>query len=159
MAIPTAEAGHQPNRVYYDASGSLHVNGAPLVGANDDHFIPEYDDVTILLGALAAHTPVYTAPNDGLTRVLKTASVRFSTASSSGTVQVEVAGAAIAPGSGTNQLTGTISLAGTANTTANGTIIASPTNIVGGTSVNVVVAGTMTGLAGAVLTLTFARTV
>lgn len=71
----------------------------------------------------------------------------FGTASSSGTLQVEVATGTQAVGSGTVQLTGTISLAGTANTPVAGTVIAAPTAITGGSRVNLIFAGTVTSLA------------
>ena len=64
--------------------------------------------------------------NDNIsgTFVVSGVSAVFGTASSSGTLQVEVATGTQAVASGTNQLTGTVSLAGTANTTVNGTVIA-----------------------------------
>lgn len=76
-------------------------------------------------------------------------SVVFGTASSSGTLQVEVATGTQAIASGTNQLTGTVSLAGTANTVVSGTLIASPTAITAGARVNLIFAGTVTSLANA----------
>lgn len=110
-----------------------------------------------VLSATSATQPLFTVPNDGCTWQVAGVSARFSTASSSGTLQVEVAGAGVAPGSGTNQLTGTVSLAGTANTTVNGTVIASPTTISPGASINLVIAGTMTSLAGCVVTVILQR--
>jgi hypothetical protein len=81
----------------------------------------------------------------------------FGTASSSGTAQVEVATGTQAVGSGTVQLTGTVSLAGTANTVVNGTLITTPTAIAAGNRVNVILAGTLTSLANAVITVTLKR--
>jgi hypothetical protein len=78
-------------------------------------------------------------------------SVVFGTASSSGTLQVEVATGTQAIASGTNQLTGTVSLAGTANTVVSGTLIASPTTITAGSRVNLIFAGTVTSLANAAI--------
>lgn len=89
--------------------------------------------------------------NDNLTgtyQVLAATAV-FGTASSSGTLQIEVATGTQAIASGTNQLTGTMSLSGTANTTVNGTVIASPTAISAGARVNLIFGGTVTGLANA----------
>lgn len=88
--------------------------------------------------------------NDKLSGTYKISAVSavFSTASTSGTLQVEVATGTQAVASGTNQLASTISLSGTANTTVNGTLAASFTNIAAGSRVNLIFAGTVTNLAG-----------
>lgn len=85
------------------------------------------------------------------------ASVVFGTASTSGTMQIEVATGTQAVAAGTNQLTGTMSLSGTANTTVNGTVIASPTTIAAGSRINVILAGTMTSLANCSVTVLLRR--
>ena len=97
--------------------------------------------------------------NDKLSGTYKIAavSVVFGTASSSGTLQVEVATGTTAVGSGTNQLTGTLSLSGTTNTVVNGTVIASPTTIVAGARVNIILAGTMTSLANCCVNVVLQR--
>lgn len=110
-----------------------------------------------ILTASSASQPLFTVPSDGCTWQICAVSTRFTTASSSGTLQVEIAGAGIAVGSGTNQLSSTISLAGTANTTVNGTVIASPTTVAAGSSVNLVLAGTLTSLAGCLVTVVLQR--
>jgi hypothetical protein len=76
------------------------------------------------------------------------ASLVFSTASSSGTVQIEKATGTTAPGSGTNMLTGTMSTAGTANTVVNGTVVSNPNTLTlnPGDRLNVVIGGTQTGI-------------
>lgn len=84
--------------------------------------------------------------------------VNFGTASSSGTLQVEVASGTTAVGSGTNQLTGTVSLSGTANTPVAGAVIAAPTTITAGSRINVIFAGTVTGLANCVINVVLQRT-
>lgn len=119
--------------------------------------ISYYEYVSFPLTATSATQTVYTVPNDSCTWKLVAASARFGTASSSGTLQVEVAGAAVAAGSGTVQLTGTVALSGTADTTKNGTLIAAPTTVSAGTAVNAVIAGTMTNLANCSVTLVFQR--
>ena len=58
-----------------------------------------------------------------------------------------------ATGSGTNQLTGTMSLSGTANTPVNGTVVAAPLAIAAGNRINLIFAGTVTGLANCVITV------
>ena len=91
--------------------------------------------------------------NDNLTGTYQVAAVTevHGTASTSGTLQVEVATGTQAIGAGTNQLTGTMSLSGTANTPVNGTVIASPTTITAGSRVNLIFGGTVTNLANATI--------
>lgn len=86
-------------------------------------------------------------------------SVVFGVASTSGTLQVEVATGTQAIASGTNQLTGTVSLGGSANTVVSGTLIASPTTIVPGARVNLIIAGTVTNLANASISVTLKKVV
>lgn len=97
--------------------------------------------------------------NDNVSGTFRIAGVTatFGTASTSGTLQVEVATGTQAIASGTNQLTGTISLSGTANTPVNGTIIASPTTIAAGSRINLIFAGTVTNLANTSVTVTLQR--
>lgn len=79
--------------------------------------------------------------------------VIFGTASSSGTLQIEVAQGTTATGSGVNQLTGTVNLAGSANTSLNGTVIAKPTQMGVGDRLNVILGGTLTSLANCMVTV------
>ena len=72
----------------------------------------------------------------------------FGTASTSGTLNVEVATGTQAIAAGTNQMSSTISLAGTANTVVNGTIT-TQTTISAGARINLIFAGTVTNLANA----------
>lgn len=97
--------------------------------------------------------------NDNVSGTYKIAGVTatFGTASTSGTLQVEVATGTQAIASGTNQLTGTVSLAGTANTPVNGTLIASPTTISAGSRINLIFGGTVTNLANASVTVVLKR--
>lgn len=97
--------------------------------------------------------------NDNVSGTYKIAGVTatFGTASTSGTLQVEVATGTQAIGAGTNNLTGTISLAGTANTPVNGTIIGSPTTISAGARINLIFGGTVTNLANASITIVLQR--
>lgn len=75
------------------------------------------------------------------------------TASSSGTLQVQHVATTVAPGSGTNQLTGTVNLAATANIVQSGVMIAEPTIIGPGQALGITLAGTLTNLAGCIVTL------
>ena len=84
-------------------------------------------------------------------------SVVFGTTSSSGTLQVEVASGTQAVGSGTNQLRSTVSLSGTANVVVNGTVINKPTVIKAGSRINLIFAGTVTGLANCCVSLCLKR--
>lgn len=103
-----------------------------------------------------SHT-MFLNSNQGATYKVVALSAVFGTASSSGTLQVEVATGTQAIAAGTVQLTGTVSLAGTANTPVNGTIIASPTTITSGARVNLIFAGTVTNLANASVTVALQR--
>jgi hypothetical protein len=89
---------------------------------------------------------------------LKAVKEVHSTASSSGTLQVEKCTGTQAPGSGTNLLTGTMTLAGTANTVVSGTLIATVASLTlaAGDRLSVVIAGTMTNLAGSRVSLSLA---
>lgn len=84
-------------------------------------------------------------------------SARFGVASTIGTLQVEIAGAGVAVGSGVNQLTAPVSLSGTANTAVNGTLIGSPNVIVPGAAVNLIFAGTVTNLANCTIVVALQR--
>lgn len=105
----------------------------------------------------AGSTTIFLMPSTVETWQVAGASVTFSTTSSSGTVTVSVDSGTNAPGAGTAQLTGTMSLAGTANTPVNGTVIASPTSITSGSRISYTTAGTLTGLVGCVLTVLLKR--
>lgn len=121
--------------------------------------LPVYTTIesAVIAAATATTQPFITLPNDGATYKLVAVAARWSTASASGTVTVETAATTVAPGSGVVQLTGTISTAATANTTVNGVVIASPTVVGNGSSLNLVFAGTQTGLVGLVISLTLQR--
>lgn len=97
--------------------------------------------------------------NDNVSGTYQVAGVtaNFGVTSTSGTLQVEVATGTQAVASGTNQLTGTMSLSGTANTPVNGTVIASPTTIVAGARVNLIFAGTVTNLANTSIVVALKR--
>lgn len=101
--------------------------------------------------------PIYTFPNDGFTWKVAFASLRFSTASSSGTVDVQFAASGTALSSGTTVLNGTMSTAGTANTAVNATMAASPPTIAGGAALLLVSGGTVTGLVNLVVTVALQR--
>ena len=116
--------------------------------------------VVLAAASFAQNTsyPLWTAPNDGKTYQVTGISYRFTTQSTgASTFSLEVAGAGVAPGSGTAQ-TGALSLQGTANTTINGTIT-TQTVISAGSSINLVVSNTAatSGLAGLVIIVSLQR--
>jgi len=86
---------------------------------------------------------------------LKAVSRIFSTASTSGTVTVSKDTGTAAPGAGTALLTAVVALSGTANTVVNGTLISNTgtLTLAAGDRIAIVIAGTMTNLAGGILTL------
>ncbi len=110
-------------------------------------------DVTIPIVAATVSETVWTAP---FAAELVAVSEVHRVASSSGTLQVQKLTGTTAPGSGTNLLTGTINLAGTANTVAAGTLIATTATkrLAAGDRLGITIGGTMTSLAGGVVVLT-----
>lgn len=110
---------------------------------------------TIVVGPVAAAGCVSMGiPIDAGAYVLAGVREVHTTASSTGTIMVERLTATTAPGSGTNQLTGTISNAGAANTVLAGTVVASPATYVAGDRIGIVCGGTQTGLVGMFVTIT-----
>lgn len=142
--------------------GAVIDSKAPAGGtaAGNIVILPVYETVQVP-GLGASSTSLTAFVNDTLsgTYVLSGVTATFGTTSSSGTLQVEVATGTQATGSGTNQLTGTVSLAGTANTPVNGTLVASAskTQIVAGARINLILAGTLTGLANGCVSLVLER--
>lgn len=137
--------------ITYDLTGNA-------IKSDAGGFIPGWEYVTITgITTTAGSSTIYVQPNDGYSYQVAGATVTFSTTSSSGTITVNVDTGTNAPGAGTAQLTGTMSLSGTANTPVNGTLITSPTTISAGGRVSYTTAGTLTGLAGCVLTVYLKR--
>ncbi len=124
--------------------------------------LPKYEVFTdsqnqVAAASYAVSHSIFVNNNDGTTYRVAAVTVNFGTASTSGTLQVEVATGTQAVGAGTNQLTGTLSLSGTANTPVNGTVIASPTTITAGARVNLIFAGTVTNLANCTVSVSLQR--
>jgi hypothetical protein len=137
-------------------------NTAKTTSKFGDVMVPIYETIQLGQVGQAASTWAVSQPiflNDSVsgTYQISGVSVNFGTASTSGTLQVEVATGIQAIAAGTNQLTGTLSLSGTAYTTVNGTVIASPTVISAGARVNLIFAGTVTNLANAIVTIVLQR--
>lgn len=153
--MTTGATGNEITSVVFDDSKKLNK----FVQKNQV-VIPQYEYLqSPPLTATSASQPIFTAPNTNETFQVVAASVRFGTAGgAAAAITVEVAPAGTAVGSGTAQLSSTLSLTGTANTAVNGTLIASPTPITAGASVNLVLSGTLTGLANGMLTVVLQRT-
>lgn len=111
--------------------------------------------INVALTATDATRTVFVA-----TRACRLKAVKevHSTASTSGTLQLEKCTGTTAPGSGSSLLTGTMTLAGTANTVVSGTLVATVATITlaAGDRISIVIAGTMTNLVGGLATITLA---
>ena len=118
---------------------------------------PQFLAPTASLFAASTNYTVLTPTNDGKTWQIIGISYRFSTqATSAASFILEVAGAGVAPGSGTAQ-SGSLTLQGTANTNINGTLT-TQTVFGAGSAINFLVNSTATtGLANFSATLMLQR--
>lgn len=133
---------------------SLFSNEVPELGKGttiNGSLIPDRLHLNIELTAASVSQTIFinpvgtaVAPNTSTWKVTAINNV-FGTASSSGTFKVEVAASGTAVGSGTSQQTSVANLSGTAATPVQTPVI-NYTVIAAGSMVNVVIAGTMTGL-------------
>jgi hypothetical protein len=144
------------------AGGYATIGGATNTIAAGGVILPAYEVLNDVQNQVAAASyavshSIFVGDNVSGTYQIAAVTVSFGTTSSSGTLQVEVATGTQVIGSGTNQLTGALSLSGTANTPVNGTLIASPTVIVAGARVNLIFAGTVTGLLNTIITVALQR--
>jgi|GEM_PF-6690387 len=134
--------------------------------------VVEYFSVFLPAAANAVNQPIFIAPPSASAASgalplgqysLVSVSVRFGTASTSGTLQIERTPSGTAVGSGTNLLSGTVSLAGTANTVVNGfpssSLSAANRILAAGDSLSLIFGGTLTNLANCTVTIAVARTV
>lgn len=136
--------------------------GSASIGSTTSLLIPAYEYAVdnqnqVVAASYAVSHSIYVNDNVSGTFQVAGVSAVFGTASTSATLQVEVATGTQAIASGTNQLTGTMSLSGTANTTVNGTVIASPTTITAGSRINLIFAGTVTSLANCTVNVVLKR--
>ena len=120
------------------------------------NLIPLEYVMSVQLSATSASQQVFIADDYYQLVAVKEA---HGTASTSGTLQVEHLTGTQASGAGSSMLTGTMSLAGTANTVISGTLVAtlSTLQLAPGDRLGLVIAGTMTNLANAVVTLYLKR--
>lgn len=126
------------------ATGLISQNGVPL--AAYEQIVDNQNQVAAASYAVS-HT-IYVNDNVSGTYKIAAISAVFGTTSTSGTLNVEVATGTQAIASGTNQMSSTMSLSGTANTVVNGTIT-TQTTIAAGSRINLIFAGTVTNLANA----------
>jgi hypothetical protein len=143
-------------------TGSIATTGAGTGNiASGGVILPAYEIINDLQNQVAAasyavsHT-IYV--NDNVSGTYKIAAITavFGTTSSSGTLNVEVATGTQAIASGTNQMSAAMSLSGTANTVVNG-VITTQTTVSAGARINLIFAGTVTGLANAAITVVLQR--
>ncbi|MDE2025160.1 MAG: hypothetical protein KGJ07_01570 [Patescibacteria group bacterium] len=104
------------------------------------------------LGASSSSFRGFVVPVAGEKYIVKGAAARFGVASTSGTLQLEVAAIDVDAGSGTNQLDTALDLSQTEDENLRGKI-STPTVIDDASSLNVVLGGTLTNLADCVLTV------
>lgn len=153
-------------------NASVELNNGAGASTNVKIPVVEYFSVFIPAAANAINQPIFVTPPSASAATgalplgqysLVSAFVRFGTASTSGTLQIERTPSGTAVGSGTNLLSGTVSLAGTANTVVNGflasSLSAANQTLSPGDSLSLIFAGTLTGLANCTITLAVARTV
>lgn len=152
--------------ISYDLAGNdITVNSIKVGSASTGTagtLLPTYELISdnqnqVAAASYAVSHTIFVNDNVSGTYQIAAVSAVFGTASTSATLQVEVATGTQAIASGTNQLTGTVSLAGTANTTVNGTMITSPTTVTAGSRINLIFAGTVTSLANASVTVVLKR--
>lgn len=144
------------------ATANLTVNGTLTTGPGGNVIVPIYEFVEDFQSgqSAASWASNHTCFVNGTTATWKIIGVNvvFSTAGGAGaTITAEVATGTTAMGSGVAQLTAPIPLTGAANTTVTGTLLASPTTITAGARVNLIFAGTVTGLANACVEIEFQR--
>lgn len=142
-------------------SGVVNFRNVPTVGGvalgNYNQVVTDNQNQVAAASYAVSHTIFVNPTSPSATYKVVSLAATFGTASTSGTLQVEVATGTQAIASGTNQLTGTVSLSGTANTVVNGTVIASPTTISAGARINLIFAGTVTNLANCSVTVGILR--
>lgn len=117
--------------------------------------VPVYEVVTINLTASAT---AFVCDTLSGSFVVAGVEAVFGNTTTSGTLQVEVATGTTALGSGVNQLVTPISLAGVANTALAGSVVSPLTTVTTGSRVNVILGGTLTGLANLSVNVVLQRT-
>lgn len=112
--------------------------------------------ITVVLGALSVSSTLFVA--DAAYQILSVRSA-WGVASASGTLDVEKLTGTTVPGSGTSILTGTINIAGTANTVASGALTATAADLLlaAGDRLSYKLGGVLTNLVGCSLSIVLKR--
>jgi hypothetical protein len=130
---------------------------SPVKLMQDSNVMHDKMPVPVILVAATVSSVVFGPINEGRWQVSGVTEYH-QTGSTSGTLTVTVDTGTTAPGAGTAQLTGTISLAAaTQQVVQNGTLIATPTVAGPGDRIGILIAGTMTSLAGGGVTIWMKR--
>jgi hypothetical protein len=138
--------------IFTNSKGDFQTDGV-TIGGNIAHNV----EVLTIAGLAAASVSQSVFICDAAYQLVSVKEVH-GTASTSGTLMVEKCTGTTAPGSGTACLTGTVSLAGTANTVVSGTLNTDASiTFAAGDRVSLKFAGTMTNLVGCSVLLTFKR--
>ena len=156
-------------RTFTTGTGAVALNGSTTVATTKTLAVTDADAFTVG-GIIVPQYRIITVPLDAATvdkwvfvadaaYMLDSAEYIFSVTSTSGTVDIKKSTSVQAPASGATMLTGTGSLAGTANTvnalTPHGT--GGNKSLADGNTMSVCVTGTMTGLVGGILTIRMKR--
>lgn len=140
-----------------NSGGNLNLVAGAAVSTGTPGEVQVNGDANLILISEALTATDATRTVFVATRACRVKSIKevHATASSSGTLQLEKCTGTTAPGSGTTLLTGTMSLAGTANTVVSGTLIATVASLTlaAGDRLSIVIAGTMTSLVGGRVTI------
>lgn len=137
--------------IFTNSKGDFQADGVTI----DNKIVHNVETITVPLVAGTTSQSIFVC--DAAYKLLSVKEVH-GVASTSGTLMVEKCTGTTAPGSGTAALTGTVSLAGTANTVVSGTLNTDTSiQFAAGDRISIKIAGTMTNLAGGVLTLTYQR--
>lgn len=157
--FPSGSATSDPFQSNDNAVTQVNFQNTPSI---KNSLISIYEYITSPVLAAATFVsgtayPIYTFPNDGTTWKVVFASVRYTVASSSGTIDIQYAPSGTAITSGTTVLASTMSTATAADTAVAASVAVSPPTISGGASLNLVSGGTQTGLVNQVVTIAIAR--
>jgi hypothetical protein len=142
-----------------DSPGSLTLDYRTTDGAlrlGNDKIVSDKIALVFQLTASSVSEQVFIADGDF---ELVSVERAFRVASTSGTLDVEKLTGTTAPGSGTSMLTGTVSLAGAANTVVAGTVHGTQATrrVTDGDRIGLKIGGTMTNLAGCAVVVTLKR--
>lgn len=139
----------------FTATGNIAVTTADKLTVGGV-IVPQETVVTAYLDASTTDGNIFIASDAWVVTHIEAA---WTVASTSGTLMLDKCTGTEAPGSGDDMLTGTIDMSGTANTVTAGTLHGTAANITlaDGDRIAIDIAGTMTNLAGGVVTVHMKR--